>query len=297
MKKKVIYLLVAGAIAGLTGCIQTVYRTASGLTFMIYKGPDTGGIASGSGTTVKVELTVRHGDSVVQTSVGKMPVYQQLIPGLIFPYSPAEALVSGVKAGDSLVVWQQVDSMLQKGLLRQLPKGWERSDQLVSTIKVLQVFPFDFRHGDSLVKTDKEAEAKAWLGREQTAGETRVKDWLAKQGITAKPGPEGSFLVVVNKGQGPPADSGVALILQYRCSTLDGKLLDSNMDTAFHRPAALRVVVGARMLPKVLDSALRGMPVGSHLRLYVPGATDLTPAAVATQGGIVGEDRVWEVWF
>jgi hypothetical protein len=198
----------------LAGCNQqTIYRTASGLQFMIYLGPNGQTTAAGSGATVKLSYTLRHGDSVVSTTEGRMPMYQPLIPGLIFPYSPMEALTSGVHPGDSIVAWQRVDSMRRKGMLAQLPKDWRMSDRLTATMKVLAVFPFDYHHGDSAVRADKLAEATALLEREQPLAAAHMAQWLREQSITATPTPDGVFLQVLTAGTGPAADSGSHLKL------------------------------------------------------------------------------------
>lgn len=290
------FLAVANA-AILSSCHeQTVYRTASGLQFTLIPGNPPGPIVAGSGATVKAVYTVRYDDSIVGTTNGHMPLYQQMIPGLVFPYSLMEAL-GGTRAGDSLVVWQRIDSLRRKGLLPHLPAGWKSGDRLVITMKVLRVFPFNYHAGDSLVEADKEQEARRLLEVVRAEGEARMTRWLARHGITAKANREGCFLEVMVKGKGQVADSGSMIGLRYRCMTVGGKLLDANTDTGFHHPPVLSVRLGGTTLPPVIDATLRGLPAGTHARVYVPKGVGVSSALVARQGDIPGEDMVWEVWL
>jgi FKBP-type peptidyl-prolyl cis-trans isomerase FkpA len=272
----------------------------SGLEYRVFPCSSTGGssgIVAASGSMVKLRLRVWHADTLVHGGGGsRLPLYQPLIPGLVYPYSPMEALF-GRRAGDSVVVEQRVDSMLRKGLLRSLPAGWKSSDRLWVRMLVLAVFPFDNGGSDSAVRADKAREAKLLLDREQAAGVQRVRGWLEKRKIVAMPGPSGVFLEVVAGGTGDIVDSGSALVIRYTCSDLGGRVLDSNTDTAFHHPPVLAVLLGSGQLPPAIDRALRGLRMGSRVRVYMSAAASMTVGVVLQQGGIVGEDRVWELTF
>ena len=291
-------LVFLSAVIAVGGCRQqVVYRTASGLEFMLYHGDNATGPVAGSGATVKVNYTLRYGDSVLHSTVRSMPLYQPLIPGLIAPYSPMEALGAGVRPGDSLVVWQRVDSMQRKGLLRELPKGWRMSDRLTATMKVLAVFSFDYMRTDSAVRADKLAEATAWLDGEQRRAFAHMAGWLKEQSIAAKPVGDGVFVQVLAEGSGAVADSGSTVSLRYEMRNLSGRMLDANTDTSFHHLPVLVARLGSGQLPPVIDGVLRGWHSGSHLKIFIPLGVGISPATVAGQGRIPGDDLIWEVWW
>ena len=116
------------AVAAMNGCDQqTIYRTGSGLTYRVWHRQPHGPVA-GSGATVKVRYRELHADTPYDGTGGRMPLYQPMIPGLVFPYTVGEAL-GGARAGDSIVYTRRVDQLLARGILKKLPPGWNSSDE------------------------------------------------------------------------------------------------------------------------------------------------------------------------
>jgi FKBP-type peptidyl-prolyl cis-trans isomerase len=282
------------ALVAINGCYQqTVYRTASGLTYRVWHHPP-GGVAAGSGSTVKARFTERHGDSVYGDTTGRLPMYQALIPGLVFPYSPGEAL-GGAQAGDSIVIIRRVDELLAKGILRKLPSDWRPSDELVGTIVVERVFPFDPIHGDSVLQADKLHEAQRLLAAVKAAGQKRIAVWLRDHGIPAASPPGGVFRIVDREGTGARIDSGMTVDIRYRLMTLTGRQIKSNEDTTSHQPPVLQITIGSRLLPAPVDAALRGVNRGSRVRLFVPRGMGVDAPAVVRTGEVPPDDLVWEL--
>jgi hypothetical protein len=282
------------ALVVINGCYQqTVYRTASGLTYQVWHRPP-GGVAAGSGATVKARFVERRGDSVYGDRAGRLPLYQALIPGLVFPYTPGEVL-GGAQAGDSIIFIRRVDELLSKGILRKLPPGWKRSDELVGTIVVEHVFPFDPLHGDSVLQADKLAEAKRLLGLVQAAGQERVTAWLREQKIPVASLPGGVYRIVDSLGTGSVVDSGMTVGIRYRLMTLTGRLINSNEDTSFHQPPVLQVAIGSHVLPAPVDLALRGLNRGSRVRIFVPRGVGVDALSVVRTGEVPPDDLVWDL--
>jgi len=277
------------------GChVRTIYRTASGLKYQIFPATDPGPLAAGSGATVKVKYSIRHGDTVIQTTTDQMPLYKLLIPGLIYPYHWTEAL-GNTRAGDSLVVEQTVDSLLKKGLLARIPAGWTSSDRVVTTAKVIRVFPFDPLHTDSLVRADKEAEAKGLLEQARVEGSERIRKYLTGRGLAATLARSGAYVQIVEPGRGPLPHAGSTISLQYQCATLKGHVLDANTDSSFHHPPVLSVPIGQGLPSPVIGETLRTLPIGTHARIYLPRGLGVSPAAVAQQGELPDDDIVWDI--
>src|SRR5688572_29025004 len=117
--RKLIANLCILSILFIASCDSSYRRTESGLQYRIF---ETGsGPVAGAGSTVKLHYSQVLHDTVTSTTVGKLPYYKELIPGTIFPYDPFEVLTKGVRAGDSVIVVQRLDSLLKKGKLQQLP--------------------------------------------------------------------------------------------------------------------------------------------------------------------------------
>jgi len=273
-------------------CSPDIQKTASGLEYVIYHKDNGKGPLAGSGSTVKLTLVLRKGDSVIRPA-RRMPEYKQLIPGLVFPYTPIEALYH-VQAGDSIIAWQRVDSMVSKHMIASLPHGWKKSDKLTATMRVLAVFPFDYGKGN-LVKADEEAETVRILAEEEKAGPARIQTYLTKHHIETETYPSGIFVEFIQKGDDQLPDSGETVSLRYTCSTLSGKVLDSNIDTSFHHPPVLNYMIGSDMIPPYIDKTIRLLPVGSHVKLYFSGIAAINREAAVQSGQLPTDDFTWDL--
>lgn len=85
---------------------------------------------------------------------------------------------------------------------------------------------------------------------------------------------------------------GYVIKLNYHLTTLQGRLLDSNRDTSFHRPAPLEIRAGIAFFPEAIDKTLASLPIGSRARIYVPVMKTKPPGM---SGDASVEDWVMEV--
>jgi FKBP-type peptidyl-prolyl cis-trans isomerase FkpA len=272
MKKSIIAFFVLPAALLLASCMPSTQKTASGLEYIIFPGAGNGPVAS-TGSTVKLHYQQLMHDTVTMSTFGKMPYYKALIPGTIFEYDAFEVLGHGVHEGDSIVVIMRMDSLLSKGKVSKLPAGIQPTDKLLSCIKVLKVFPFDIMNSrimDSLVYTDRVAEKKKTDSIQTILGPVRVKEFLQKHNVTASVTPAGTWLQVIEPGSGPQADSGKQVSLLYKVTTLQGKLMDTNMDSSFHHTDTLKFEVGSQYMMKPVDATIRLLKKGAHAKMYVP---------------------------
>jgi hypothetical protein len=139
-------------------------QTASGLEFKIIHGKAKGSVA-GSGATVKFHQYWYWHDTLKMNSRDSLPLYQALIPGLIFPYDPTEAFLHGVQEGDSVVVNLRIDSLYKQRRIDTLRGNMKLTDRWVIGMKVLKIFPFDPLHSDSIVMADRLKEYETYKKR------------------------------------------------------------------------------------------------------------------------------------
>lgn len=153
-------LLVSATVSAFISCNQPApdpagfLKTASGMEYKIISGKQQSPAAT-SGSTVKLYQNWYWHDTLRRSNRDTMPLYQQLISGLIFPYEPSEALIQGVRRGDSVVVKLRLDSLLTQKKIPRLPAGSRPNDAWRITMKVLEVFPYDPLRSDSIVMADK----------------------------------------------------------------------------------------------------------------------------------------------
>ena len=289
-------LLLLLATVFFISCKQSFKETSSGLQYKIVEKGS--GPVAGTGSTVKLHYRQLVHDTVTKTTFGMMPVYKALIPGTIFPYDPFEALTAGVREGDSIVVVMRMDSLLKKGKIEKLPPNLSPEDQFVTCIKVLKVFPFDFRNAgtnDSLLNVDRMAERKRIDDQQTILGPQRIEAYLQQKKIVAPSTIYGTYLQVIAEGAGVKVDSGMKVSLKFSIHNLNGRLLDTNMDTTFHHTGPLEFEIGSPYMMKPVDETLRLLRKGAHARIFIP-AMLINNDAVARGTQPSGyDDMVFEV--
>lgn len=290
-KKSILLILLIPII--LVSCGIKYEKTASGLEYRIVKRGH--GMVAASGGTVKVHYTWHWHDTLVRSTYTTLPHYQALIPGVIFPYDPMEALTQGIHEGDSIEVRLRVDSLVAQGRLKEPPPNTQPGDAWLIGIRVLKVYPFDWSkpgYVDSLITVDKKMERDRFDSLQNLQGPERIKEYLSKKEIKADWNTHGVAVEWMEKGAGPVADSGTLMKMDYTISTLQGRVFDSNMDTSFHRKSPLEFKAGTNFFPEAIDKTLASLPAGSRVRIYVPVMRTRVPGM---DGGVSVEDWKMDV--
>jgi FKBP-type peptidyl-prolyl cis-trans isomerase len=277
MKYSYYVILSAAAVVLLASCNNLDFkRTKSGLLYKIAKHGDSKDSIAAPGSTIKLHVTEKINDSVLQTTFGKLPFYVKVDTSAAVNYSPVEVL-SLVRKGDSIVVVQLIDTLLKKGM--QLPPFAKKGDRFVYNMKVVDVF-----RNDSLQRIDQSKEIAIEQERQQKemAGakekeRQEIEEYLSKNKITAQKTPQGAYLQVITVGEGPQADSGKLVSLKYRGTTFAGKTFDTNMDSSFHHTELLQFVVGDNRMIKGLEDAVRYLKKGGKGKVFVPAVLAYGP--------------------
>lgn len=232
----------------LTSCAQeTWYRTPSGLAYEVIVSGNNTGPASATGCTVKFR-------------VGKetAPKYQFIIPGVVMPYSVEEVFAYGQHEGDSILVSQRLDSMVKKGLIKQYPDGKGGSDEVLTSIRVLKVFPAG---SDSLLKADKKADEMAADSVQRILGPQRLADYIHKKNIAAVAIRGGAWIETITKGSGTIAGAD-SILVSIKLEYPNGTVL-MQRDSIYYK-------AGKKGLPATVDSLLKLQAIGSNFRVYLP---------------------------
>jgi hypothetical protein len=232
----------------LTSCGQeTWYRTPSGLSYRVIVSEINTGPVSETGCTVKFR-------------VGKetVPRYQFIIPGVTMPYSPEEVFAYGQHEGDSILVSQRLDSMVKKGLIGKYPAGKSGSEEVLTSIKVLRVFPAG---ADSLLKLDKKTDEAAMDSLQRILGPQRLTAYIHKKNIKAFEIAGGAWIETIARGNGPLAGTD-SILVSIKLEYPNGTML-MQRDSIPYRP-------GKKGLPSTVDSLLKIQTIGSQIRIYLP---------------------------
>lgn len=290
--KTVSYLLLAVAtVAIASSCNRVSYhKTKTDLLYKIIPSNSKDSTAK-AGNWIKFHYTQRrNNDSVLGTSYGKMPAYEQVVvdPGLRYNILEVFPLL---KKGDSAVVVIFVDSLISKKIVDplQMPPFLKKGDRLTFSLKVLDVF-----RKDSLYRLDAEAEFKKDLPRQQKerqeqmakeqkrikemrakdiqaaeqSGEAAkqrkvVEDYLAARHIAAQKTGNGTYVWIKEQGTGPQASVGKYATVKYT-----GKRMAT--DSAF-QSSIYTIQVGMGGVISGWDEGLQLFKEGGKGTLYIPG--------------------------
>ena len=220
MKKRVPYLFIFLAFAALTACNNNGYKkTKSGLLYKIIS--DGKGDVAKRGQFLKFNIEQKVHDSLLfSTDTMPLPGYARV--DSVGPTYRLAEIFPMLRKGDSAVVVQLVDS-IEKKYHQPIPPFIHRTDKLITTLRVLEVFT-----SDSLLDKDR----TKLLDIEKQKEIATIQDYLKKNNIngvqqTAK----GNFYLITEHGNGPKADSSKKISISYNGSSLDGKYFDSNIDS------------------------------------------------------------------
>ncbi len=288
--KRTLYLsLTIIAIASLlTSCGQVSYKkTKSGLLYKIIPSSGKDSIVKGN-QWLKLNYVQKLNDSLLQTSYGKTPVYVKIPATLTDDYSPMEVFAM-MKKGDSAIAVMQIDSLVSKGMMQQMPPFMKKGDKINWSFVVLDVF-----RTDSLYMTDqkmeyekdtprREKEQKEQMAKMQKEMNERrekdeaemeksgaaakgikdMQDYLASKHIDAKQYGKGSFVKINTPGTGEQVVNGKFVTVNYT-----GKLLAT--DSAFQTSSLTRKL-GQGELISGLEEGLLAFKAGGKGTIYIPG--------------------------
>jgi len=289
MKHNYYLVSLLAAIVFLASCSNVDYKKSkSGLLYKIIRKGNSNDPVAKPGNVIKLNFIQKWNDSVLQTTYGKMPFFTRVDTSAVVNYSPSEILPF-VRKGDSAVVVQMVDSLLNRGLQMQLPPSAKKGDRIIFTIKVVNVFT-----NDSLVQKDYEAEMKRDMPRqqkemsEQLAKEKKLRkeqqdkeeeelkrsgeidkeissmqSYLASKKINAQKTGKGTFVVVKEQGSGANASDGDSVTVKYT-----GKILAT--DSVF-QTNSYTFPLGEGQVIQGWDEGIKLFKKGGKGTLYIPG--------------------------
>jgi FKBP-type peptidyl-prolyl cis-trans isomerase len=285
MQTKITTIIAVVFTTLLVSCGVDYKKTKSGIVYKIFPGGGKDSVA-GKGHVVKFNFIRKLNDSLLYTSYGKMPGFQQWTddPGIV--YSPLEVLFM-MKKGDSAVVFESADTLIKKGLQQQIPFA-KKGDQIRTYIKMIEIFRVD-----SIAQKDYQAEMAKDQPRQQkemeeaqakqaeevkkqkekeleelkSSGELQkqqkeVEDYLAAKKITATKTPGGTYVLIKEKGTGEPATNGKYVTVKYA-----GRLLAN--DSLFQANEYI-FPLGQAQVVQGWDDGIALFNEGGKGTLYIP---------------------------
>jgi FKBP-type peptidyl-prolyl cis-trans isomerase len=259
MKKTSILIAGLALLFAIGGCARGggFKRTKSGLLYKIISTDEKNPIAK-KGEFLKVHYTNKVGDSVLSTSVGALPTYAPV--DSVGPVYNALEVFPKLRKGDSAVIVMLADSLEKKQ--GPLPPFIKKKDKVTLTLKVLDV-----------LKTEQDVrnDQQALIDKKKVDEVKDIEKYLADKKINAQKTEKGVFVEIDQQGAGPKVDSGKTVSVMYKGQTFEGKVFDTNKDTAISkRTEPFTFTIGQHGAIEGWDDGLRLFNEGGKGKLYIP---------------------------
>jgi FKBP-type peptidyl-prolyl cis-trans isomerase len=252
-----ILALVAGLF--LVSCGNADYRiTSSGVKYNVFgKG---NGKKVMPGQWIKLHYTAAIGDSVMVDTYNRIPAYGQYDTSMKDTHDFIDFL-GELKIGDSVVFLRSVDTLQKRGYL-QFNDVFKAGQVIKGTITILGLFP-----SQEAVMEDQQKETILEKEREIAGLEKYLKEQKVEGFIKTK---SGIFIKLDKQGDGPKADSGFTVTVNYTGTLKNGAKFDSNVDTAFGHVGPFDFVAGAGGVIAGWDEAITYFNKGGKGKVYIP---------------------------
>lgn len=261
-------MLAIAALAGIMASCNTNYeKTASGLTYRIIKGNGTQKLKAGDIVKINATIKITPRDTVLFTTGGRLPEYVPVDTSsrLSHDYNEVLKLAS---VGDSLIVVSQVDTLVKRNLA-QYNGMLKRGDQILTSMRILKAFSN---------REDQVKDQQQEMEKERNKEVSELADYLKKKGIKAQKTENGVFVEQVSAGSAEKPVNGKQVTVNYRGSLLNnGKVFDSNMDTAFHHVQPFSFVLGANQTIRGWEEGLLTLSKGAKGNIYIPSLLGYGP--------------------
>jgi FKBP-type peptidyl-prolyl cis-trans isomerase len=248
-------------------CNSNYEKTKSGLAYKIFKGDGKRKLKAGDMVKFDGTIKIAGRDTVLFSTNNRLPEYLPFDTTTRETHDFTEVL-KYCSVGDSLVVISQVDTLVKRGMA-QYNQMFKRGDQIVTSIKILKAI------------TSREEQAKDQQGeldKEKARELAEIEGYLKKNGIKAEKTQNGVYVEQLTAGGPEKVVSGKQVTVNYKGALLqNGKVFDSNTDTAFHHVAPLTMVVGSGQAIRGWDEGLLALSKGSKANLYIPALLGYGP--------------------
>ncbi len=267
--KQVIYIALLGISCFFVACSgskkttskkNAFTKTASGMEYNLARDVKSGANAK-EGDFVEIHIKTYYVDSLIFDSRAN-----NFNKPVTFPLSNpkfhgdlAEAIML-MSAGDSIVARVAVDSIIAG---KQKTQPWMKPGGVINYhISLLSI------------KTQEQVnkEADAANSNRLAADDQTLKEYFAKNNITAKKTSTGLYYVITKPGTGDNAKAGQTVYVNYTGRTLDGNVFDSSVDPKFKHAEPFAFLLGRNNVIRGWDECIALLNKGSKATLYIPSS-------------------------
>lgn len=266
---KSFFVLATLIIVVMAGCNEARFQKLpkSALEYKIVSG---GGDKSVKyGNTIKFTAIGYYSDSLLTTPYDSIAQYVP-IDSIRMPPDFLSIFLKA-KKGDSIITRILVDSAEK---VSQIPPYAKKGHYLGFRIKILDIITDSVLAETLKMEAQKQIVRADSIGREKQKGkdDETLKAYLQKNNITATRTAKGTYVEVVNPGDGMQVDSGKAVTVDYVGKTLEGKLFDRSYDSSGVSVHPFTFVIGQGGAIEGWDDGLRAFKKGGKGRIFIPSS-------------------------
>jgi FKBP-type peptidyl-prolyl cis-trans isomerase len=198
-------------------------------------------------------------------------------------------ILKQLRNGDSLVIRIMSDSAFKRSP-ESMPPFIKKGHYLLTTVKVTNVYKTreeaDKARDRNMARAQEKAKAndKIQIDKEDKV----LQDYFKKNNIQVVKAPLGTYVQIIQPGNGPKIDTSMIITANYTGRLLNGKTFDSNTDPAFNHVSPLTVNMTSD--PAYGNPVMKGwydglsmLSKGAKAKFFIP-----SPLAYGPQGA--GQD-------
>ncbi len=231
--------ILGAALISNTGCNSDNsggFKKTHGLEYKIVK--DTHGVKAKDGDVIEFNLIAK-ADTTELGNTWKQgrPAVTQV--GEVKGTGDLRAVLPFLAAGDSAIVQISCDSIIKSIPPAQLDQAmkmqpWmKKGKKIVVNLSVISIKSKDDYQKDQAAKqAQMQQEAKEKAAQQMPVDDKILQDYFAKNNIKPLKTASGLYYTIQNPGSGAQITKGQTVSMKYTGKTLDGKVFDSNVDTA-----------------------------------------------------------------
>lgn len=259
-------LCIGAALLIMSGCksgMTSFKTTPSGLQYKIID--DEPGDTAKIGDYLKIQIITRvHDTSIFDThKPGLGPLWKQLVKpqGQRYDLMEGFALLSKGDSAEFLIPSDSVMNNFNR------PPFVEKGDMIHIYVKVLDI------KNEQGYQSDLAKEKQGQLDKDEQI----IKSYLDSTHLSGTPVEGGVYVVTQKEGSGPLPQDGQEVTVMYTGKTLDGKVFDSNEDTAFHHTQPLSFVLGQHRMIPGMEAGVKALKKGAQATLIIPSGEAYGP--------------------
>jgi len=256
-------LLLLGSFAFLSSCNNDGWKTSeSGMQYRISKDSTGENIKTGDIVQMHVKYTTAK-DSVLFNSFSMPQPVTMEVPPSQFKGSFEEAL-GMLSSGDSAQFKIPADSIFRKEMGASRPAFIDSGSLLTFTVKILKSEKKD----DFNKRVEKEKAESA--GKQIGIDEALIAGYIAEKGLKPTKTEKGVYIQITKEGNGPQAEIGDSVKVNYTGKTLDGKVFDSSRKEDGGLGSTFDFVLGVTPIIAGWQDGIAQMKQGSRATLVIP---------------------------